>query len=337
MFRVQSRPLRLLAGVGTLSLAAVLAGCGAGDDSAEPTSDSTGDFPVTVSNCEADVTFDAAPERVVMLKSATVPYLHDLGVMDRVTARAGQYPEEYYDDETLAELDDVPVLTDEVDPAGHLQISKEVVIAEEPDLVLGQVDNLSRETLSAVDVPLLEEPALCPEGAPSTASFDDISDQMRLYGQVFGRGDQAEDAVADLEQERQKIEDEVGGPSGRTAAVLYPTVGGGPTYAYGTSSMAHPQLEAAGLENVFGDTDERVFEVTLEELLGRDPDIIVLLYTDGEPGKVEDALTSLPGADELTAVREDQVMTQLFNFTEPPSPLSVTGLRNIVDRFGDGR
>ena len=30
--------------------------------------------------------------------------------------------------------------------------------------------------------------------------------------------------------------------------MLYPTVGGGPLYAYGTSSMAHPQLEAAGFE-----------------------------------------------------------------------------------------
>ena len=117
--------------------------------------------------------------------------------------------------------------------------------------------------------------------------------------------------------------------------MLYPTVGGGTTYAYGSRSMAHPQLESAGLDNVFGDVDERVFEVTLEELLGRDPDVVVLLYGDGDPAAVEEALTSLPGADELTAVREDAVMTQLFNFTEPPTPLSIDGLERIVDRFGD--
>ena len=88
-------------------------------------------------------------------------------------------------------------------------------------------------------------------------------------------------ATADLQERLAAVEAAVGEPSGRTAAVLYPTVGGGTTYAYGTGSMAHPQLEAAGLENVFGDVDERVFEVTLEELLGRDPDVVVLNEPEG--------------------------------------------------------
>ena len=113
--------------------------------------------------------------------------------------------------------------------------------------------------------------------------------------------------------------------------MLYPTVGGGVTYAYGTASMAHPQLEAAGFRNVFDDVDERVFEVTIEELLGRNPDVLVLLHSDGDPAAVEKALTGLPGAGDLTAVRTGNVMTQLFNFTEPPTPLSIDGLERIVD------
>jgi iron complex transport system substrate-binding protein len=67
---------------------------------------------VTIENCGADVTFEQAPDRVVLLKSSSVPFLHELGVMDRVTARAGQYPDDYYDDETVAELDAIPLLTD---------------------------------------------------------------------------------------------------------------------------------------------------------------------------------------------------------------------------------
>lgn len=319
-----------------LLVAGTLAACGGEPDGRdEPTSASTGSYPVTIENCGAEVTFEQAPERLVLLKSSAVPFLHELGVMDRVTARAGAYPDDYYDDETLAELEDVPLLTDEMDSSGHLQISQEVVIGQEPDLVLGQVDNLSRDTLDAVGIPLIEEPALC-EGSTADPSFEAVVDQLEVYGTVFGRKAEAQEAVADLRDDLADIEAEVGGSSGRTAAVLYPTVGGGTTYAYGTGSMAHPQLEAAGLENVFGDVDERVFEVTLEELLGRDPDVLVLLHSEGEPGPVEDAVTGLPGADELTAVRNGDVMTQLFNFTEPPSPLAVDGLERIVERFGPG-
>ena len=290
-------------------------------------------YPVSVSNCGATVGFDSAPERVVLLKSSAVPFLHELGVMGTVIARAGQYPDEYYDDATRAELDEIPLLTDELDSSGHLRISQEVVIGQAPDLVLGEVDNLSRETLDAVGIPLLEEPALC-EQAGDAPELADIYDQLELYGRVFDRPAEARAAVDRLRARVAAVEEQVGRGSGRTAAVLYPTVGGGTTYAYGTGSMADPQLRAAGFTNVFGDVDERVVEVTLEELLGRDPDVLVLLHSEGEPEPVEEALTALPGAEELTAVRNGDVMTQLFNFTEPPSPLSVDGLERIVDRFG---
>lgn len=310
----------------------LLSACGAAGTGAQREVPA-GFAPVTVESCGAEVSFDTPPERMVLLKSAAVPYLHELGVMDRVVARAGQYPDDYYDEETRAELDGIELLTDRTDPSGHLQISRETVISQEPDLVLGAVDNLSRESLEAVGIPLLEEPALCPEGVDDP-SFDDVGEQMRMYGEVFGEQERAEAAAAAIEERVARLRQRAGDGS-TTAAVLYPTVGGGTTYAYGTRSMAHPQLEAAGLDNVFGDVDERVFEVTLEELLGRDPDVIVLLHGDGAPADVEAALTDLPGADQLTAVREDEVMTQLFNFTEPPTPLSVDGLERLVDRFGE--
>ncbi|MBM2621857.1 ABC transporter substrate-binding protein [Actinoplanes sp. LDG1-06] len=315
--------------IAALSTVLVLAaGCGAAADDTQAGSSGAG-YPLTMKNCGADVTFDKAPERLVMLKSSAVPFLHDLGVMDRVTARAGQYPKEYYDAATQAEIDKVPLLTDKTDTSGHLQISKEVVISQQPDLVLGEVDNLSRDTLSAVDIPLLEEPTMC-EGNTDAPTFDSIYAQMEAYGKVFGRQSEAATAVTALKDRMSKIKAE---KSGRTAAVLYPTVGGGVTYAYGNASMAHPQLEAAGFTNVFADSKERVFEVTLEELLGRNPDVLILLYGDGDPKAVEQAVTGLPGAEKLKAVQNKNLMTQLFNFTEPPTPLSIDGLERIVERF----
>ncbi|WP_433533149.1 ABC transporter substrate-binding protein [Micromonospora sp. CA-263727] len=323
--------LAATAAVSATMLLAAACGGGTGDT---PAAAGPG-YPVTVSNCGVEVSFDAAPQRVVLLKSAAVPYLHALGVMDRVTARAGQYPKEYYDAATLAELDRIPLLTDQTDTSGHLQISKEVVISQQPDLVLGEVDNLSRDTLSAVGIPLLEEPAMCPDST-AVPTFDDIYAQLETYGRVFGREEQAATAATALRERMTKIQAEAAPAAERTAAVLYPTVGGGTTYAYGTASMAHPQLAAAGFRNVFGDVPERVFEVSVEELLGRNPDVLILLYGDGDPRAVEQGLTGLPGAEKLNAVRNGDIMTQLFNFTEPPTPLSIDGLERIVQRFRAG-
>lgn len=288
--------------------------------------------PLVVTNCGAEVTFESAPERVLLLKSASVPYLDELDILDRVISRAGAYPQEYYSDETWAALEAIPLLTDQLDPAGHLQISREVILAEEPDLVMGLVDSIDRQALADAGINLLEEPALCPGGS-GEPSFETVLEQFEMYGQVFDVPEAAAAASSRLEERLDALREGVESAGERTAAVLYPTVGGGPLYAYGTSSMAHPQLEAAGFENVFGDTETRVFEIGVEQLLGRDPDAIVLLHSDGDPAGVEAALMALQGADQLTAVREGRVLVQLFNFTEPPSPLAVDGAERIVEEL----
>ncbi len=323
------RPAAAAAAAGALLL---LAACGGASSEADVKAGAEGTYPVTLENCGAEVTLTAEPQRVILLKSASVAYLSALGVLGDVTARAGQYPEAYYDDETNAALAGIPLLTDKTDTSGHLQISKEVVISQEPDLVLGEVDNLDRASLEAVGIPQLEEPGLCGEGL-ADPGFDDVFAQMEFYGKVFDRPAEAQAANAELQERLSAVEGKAAG-KGRTAAVLYPTVGGGVTYAYGNRSMAEPQLEAAGFTNVFGDVDERVFEITLEKLIGLNPDVLILLYSDGDPAAVETSITELPGAEKLTAVKNGDVMPQLFNFTEPPGPLAIDGLEAIEERFG---
>lgn len=303
---------------------------------AEEAAPSSGEgFPVTVRNCGVDVTFDAPPERVALLESAPVTILHGLGVLDRAVLRAGAFPDEYYDAETNAAIAGIESLGEDLDESGHLQISQEVIIAQQPDLVMGLPDGITRESLSGSDIDALVQPVYCPDGVDAT-TFDDVYEQVETYGRIFDRNDEAAKLVADLRERVTAVEESAKGRPERTAAVLFPTVGGGSGYAYGNRSMAHPQLAAAGFTNVFGDIDERVFEVTTEQLIAADPDVLVLLHVDGDPGDVKNALVALPGADGLRAVRNDDVLVQLFNFTEPPTPLSMNGLERIADRFGTG-
>ena len=269
----------------------LLAACGSEEPgTGASTNADDGHYPVTIENCGEEVTFEAEPTNVVMLKNAWVPYLDDLGVLDHVSAKAGAYPEGYYDGETASEVEGIESLTDRVDSTGHLLISRETVVEREPDLVLGMVDNLDRASLEEVGIPQLEVGGLCPEGAP-TPSFEAIGEEMSQYGEVFNRTAEAEEATTAMMERVEELEAQVPEDEDRTAAVLYPTVGGGTTYAYGTGSMAHPQLEAAGLTNVYADVDDRILEVTPESLLEEDPDVLILLYSEGDPAAVEEAMS----------------------------------------------
>jgi iron complex transport system substrate-binding protein len=248
----------------------------------------------------------------------------------------GAFPPEYFDETTNATIADITSLGEDLDESGHLQISQEVILELEPDLVLGQPDGIDAEGLRAVGIPLIEQPANCPGGLEGVG-LETIYEQVELYGEVFGVPQRADEVLAELRDRVADVEAaaaEVG--EGRVAAARYPTVGGGTTYAYGNRSFPDVLLRAAGFTNAFGDTDERVFEVATEELLDRDPEVLVLLHVDGEPGPVADAVRQLPGTSGMAAIAEERVLVQLFNFAEYPSPLVIDGLEQLVAAFGDG-
>lgn len=317
---------------GGLLAVSALAACGSSESQVGDGAGAASGYPVTVKNCGVDVTFDKAPTRVMIVNSAPLQYLASLGVLDRLTSRAGKFPPDYYSPETVQVVDKVPSLTDRLDPSGHLKISMETIIEQEPDLVLGLPEGITRETLADAGIPVLLEPSFCPEGIKDPG-YQTIYGQMRLYGAVFHRTEQAERAIAGLEKRIEAVR--VGPPAdkGRTAAVLWPYRGEGTVGAYGSQSMATPQLGTLGVENVFGNVDKRVFETSMEELLGRDPDVIVLLHTDGTDAETKQALLEIPGARDLRAVRNAAITVQLFNFTEPPTPLVLDGLERIAPHF----
>lgn len=311
----------VLAAATALGVTAALTACG---------SDDTEAAAISVDNCGSTVNLDAAPDNVTLLKPASVPTLAALGVLDDVTAKAGQYPTEYYDQDTNDALAAIPSLTDQLDASGHLQISAEKVLENSPDLVIGATDTVSNATMSATGTPVVEEPALCGTlGHP--AGWDDVADEVRLYGTLFDQDDRADQVVTDLQAQVDELTAAVDPDESRSVAVLYPTAGGGPTYAYGTGSMSNEIVTDAGLTNVFGDQTDRVFEVTAEELADRNPDIIISLYSTGDADAAVNEVRDLAAAKNTTAVTSGHIMPLLMNYMDPPTPLAVDGLSTLTD------
>lgn len=312
----------------------VIAGCGL---FAEEDERGAGDgrYPMTVSNCGSAIEIPARPERVVLLTGTDVGFLAQLGVLDRVVGRAGAYESEYHDAELNAAVAQIPEIEAELDATASLQVTTEAILAEDPDLVLDAVQTDRVTGLGRLGVPVLNDEAMCPAGLDEP-SFDAVYDQMDLYGTVFDREAEASEANDELRARVERAREQVPTDESRTAAVLYPVVGGTPR-AYGNRSMASAVIEEAGFTNVYDDLDERRAEIGIEDLIERDPDVLVLLHVDGTPEQARQALATLPGADQLTALRNDEVLTLLFNFAEPPTPSAVDGLERIVAHFGGHR
>ncbi len=156
--------------------------------------------------------------------------------------------------------------------------------------------------------------------------------QVELYGRLFGN-EKAAARVAGLKDRVASVERSVQGSSGRTAAILFVYLGNDPPGAYGADSMSDAQLKTVGLTNVFGDVDKRYFDPSVEEIIARDPDVLILLHVEGEPEAVKTTFRANPGVDRMKAVRNDDILVLRFEFTDPPTPLSVEGLERIASAF----
>src|SRR5699024_1568738 len=86
----------------------IAAACGGSSEGSDAETRADDDhYPVTVENCGHDVTIESEPTNVVMLKSAVVPFLTSVGVLDHVSAKAGVYPDGYFSDEVAEQISDV--------------------------------------------------------------------------------------------------------------------------------------------------------------------------------------------------------------------------------------
>lgn len=314
-------------------LLAALAGCSGGSAAVAGTSSdataattaapATSGFPVTIDNCGSSVTVAHEPRRIVLVNNDALANLEALGAVDRIVAVTATPQAGLYDAATTDTLAALTVLSTEKNATGGSVVSQESILGAQPDLVIAPEKAVDRAALAAAGIPVFSPSAYCdnpPAAYTQTATFDRVWTEVQTLGAILGETDRAAEVIADARGNLQ-----ASAPDAGTAVALYVSSGGSVLSPYGGPSMVTPVFAAAGLRNVYADQDQRVFDANVEDIAARDPGTIVLLYSGDDPQSVKDAFLSAPGVQNLTAVRENRVITLAFPYTDPPSVLSTRG------------
>jgi len=293
-------PIALLVTLGAVALA----GCAATPaPAASPSSDANA--PVTVTNCGTDVTFEAAPERVVTIKSTSTEMLLALGLGDRIVGTAfqdGPVPEQWEADATglVSISDKVP--------------SEEVVLETEPDLVYaGWESNFSpdgageRAELATLGVASYVSPSACQSaGQPEKLTFDDIFGDIQQVADIF-----RVDASELIAEQKQTLADIEATGDGRSA--LWFSSGSDTPYVGAGIGAPELVLETAGLTNIAGDLDATWAPFNWEAVVDADPDFIVLVDADWNTVEMKIAvLEANPATANLTAVQNKRYLIVPF-------------------------
>lgn len=212
-------------------------------------------------------TLDEPPRRIVSLVPSATLLLLELGEGERLVGRT-----DYDDDPRAAQ---VPSVGDGLGP------SLEVLLSLRPDLVLrfgGPTDLETPRRLDQAGIPHL---ALRPD------QLDDVYRVSLLLGEVTGQEEAARALVARLEEELAAVRRAVEGADRPRVGIL---LGGDPPWVAGGETFIHDIVTVAGGDNVFAADGPLYAPISVEEVLRRRPD--VLLLTEG--ARVPEGLRRIP-------------------------------------------
>ena len=295
---------------------------------ASPGVDQQGGFPAEVDSCGEKLHFDAAPKKVLILNGTGLPDLDALGVVDKLSLRAGDKNFGTGQEELQAKYNAIQAVASSEIETGGVKVSTEVVLENKVDLVIGYEEGVDREALKKAGVQLYSPAAFCPNYSVKHATWDLIDTEVNNLASIFGVQDKAASVI---EKRKANVDalDAKGKAAGATGIALYITPGQSNFYAYGTSSMVQPIFEANGLKNSYEDNTTRVFDGSMEDILKRNPDWVVLLSLEATKEQTLEAFKGFNGADRLKAVTNNQVVVLPFSLTDPPTTLSVEGASQL--------
>jgi iron complex transport system substrate-binding protein len=250
---------------------------------------------MVVDDAGRTVAVDAPATRIVSLVPSVTDLIVALGEADRLLLRTA-----YDADPRVAHL---PSL-------GHsLAASVESLVAMRPDLVIQST------SLDPADGPPLDRIGL-PVYETDVQSVAGIGRTLERLGVLLGLEERADSMWRAIAGGLERIRTEVAGrPRPTVLYLIWPS----PPSVAGPGSFIDEIISAAGGRNAFGDAEVEWPVVSLESIVVRDPDYIVL--GDGGPdGRRYRQIEDAPGWRDLSAVREGRIVRVESNLFDRPGP-----------------
>jgi len=254
------------------------------------------------------VEIEGAVERVVSLAPSHTETLYALGLGDLVVGVTEfcNYP---------------PEAADKPKVGGFANVDLEMVVGLEPDLVLATSLHMAEV------VPALQERGITVFVADSQTVAETL-ETILVIGQATGHEEAAETLVAQMQVRIDAVQEKVkDAPRLKVFWELGPEL-----YTAGPDSFINDLIVMAGGENVAADADSPWPQLTVEAIILKDPDVIVL--ADHNYGQTSEMVAERPGWEDINAVKEGNVI-EITNddIVSRPGPRIVEGLEFLAKAF----
>lgn len=304
------------------------------------------DWPLHLTNCGVDLTFDAAPASVVTVGQAATEILFSLGLGDRIAGTSVWFTDV---------LPDYAAANAKIERLADNDPSFESVVARRPGLVAAQYEwhvgpqgiVATRQQFADVGIPTYVLAADC-EGKDNSAgsdgtrtamfTMDGVHRSVTDLGAIFGVPDRAASLVADLRAREAAAIDRAAALDLKDASALFwfssAEIDIDPFVAGRKGPPAY-MMNALGLRNVI-ESDEEWPTVSWETIARANPSVIVIAKMDRRRFAADDVeaklafLKSDPVTSQLDAVKAGRIVI-LDAHSMDPSIRNVAALESLAD------
>lgn len=289
--------------VGT-ALICLLSACGSASQEAAAISpagaqsdrQNSGEEPVVIENMGEKLVFTEPPQRAVALNQHATEVMLALGLEDSMVGTA------YLDDQILPEYkeqyDKIPVLSEQYP-------SQEVFFAANPDFAYAGWKSAftektlgSRAELAGQGVQTYVQESSNKPGP----TMDDVYQDILNIGRIFRVEERAQALVDDMKQKVGQIQESIGTVSEPVKVFVYDS--GDDTAFTAANTYLTSLINMAGGKNIFDDIEKGWATVSWEEVVNRNPDVIVIVdYGDTSVEQKKALLLSNAALADVAAIK----------------------------------
>ena len=248
-------------------------------------------------------TFNSAPTKAIADGDQMADFFFDLGLEDHMAgftrgacwSTVNNYPAR----------DTVPKLTD--DGVNLQNASKETILATGCDFMMGW-DSLFSENAFSVDF-CLENGIIpyFPYCCSDSATMEDIYKDYEVLGNVFGVQDLAAEKVQAMKDKLEEVKTALGDDVYANPVTVFVYDSGEDAPFTACQGVPGDMIKRAGGISIFDDIDKGWATPSWEEVVQRDPDVILILDYDYDTEEKEQFLKTNEFTKELRAVKEGRI------------------------------
>lgn len=291
-------------------------------------------FPVTVTSCNREVTFDAAPTKAISNDVNLTEMMLVLGLRDSMVGYTGILGWKTLDPEMVAGVAELPELS-------ALYPTKEVLVGAEPDFFFAGWNygikvggEVTPETLEPFGIKTYELTESCIHiGPKAKISMADMYADLLNLGTIFGVSDRATALVAGYEARLAEIT--AGVDRSNPPRVFVYDSGEDTPFTAGRYAMPTALIEAAGGVNIMDDLEKSWATVAWEPVVERNPEVIVIVnYGDVTAQQKIDFMKGNPAFAGIDAVKYDRFV--VLEYVEAtPGPRNIAAVEKLVAGFAE--